>query len=286
VGDGDGRRRGVLYLDAFARRGKLGGGWMDAYADPAPLLGRLPLVSLKLNVTPPAPGAPALLTLLDVRILFHEFGHGLHVVLSDVHYPRVAGINVPEDVVEFPAKFHEALGFHPEVLAAYARHHATGEPLDAADAAALEPADRDGAAYRTAQGVANALLDQAWHGLAPGDVIAPDDVDAFEDAVLEEHGLDLAAVGFNYRSSFFRHVFDGPYPGTHYSYLWAAALEAVALDWLADQGGPTRTAGDRLRRGVLARGGVVDPIEALETITGRRPSTGPLLARRGLVGPR
>ncbi|HEV7864666.1 MAG TPA: M3 family metallopeptidase, partial [Acidimicrobiia bacterium] len=133
------------------------------------------------------------------------------------------------------------------------------------------------------QGAANALLDQAWHGLAPGDSVAPEEVDAFEEAVLDRHDLNLRAVGFNYRSSFFRHIIDGQYGGTHYSYLWSGVLEASTVAWLEEQGGPTRAAGDRLRHELLARGGVVDPIEALTAITGRQPSVRALLEQRGLV---
>ena len=283
VSDADGGDRGLLYVDPFARDGKHGGAWMDAYAEPAPLIGRLPLVYLTLNATPPADGAPALLTALDVRILFHEFGHGLHMLLSDVTFPRVAGINVAHDVVEFPSKFHESLAFRADVVARYARHHATGEPLPESDVAALNAHVRDGAPYISTQGSANALLDQAWHGLVPGETVAPGHVDAFEAAVLERHGLVLRAVDFHYRSTFFSHVFDGPYDGTHYAYLWSAALEAIALEWLDEQGGLTRANGQRLRDAVLSRGAVVDPIAALRSITGREPSVGPLLERRGLL---
>ena len=285
VADGDGTDRGVLYVDPFARDGKQGGAWMDAYAEPAPLLGRRPLVFLTLNAERPADGAPSLLTPLDVRILFHEFGHVLHMLLSDVTYPRVAGINVATDVVEFPSKVHESLAWRPDVVGRYARHHATGEPLGAADVAALDAFVRDGAPYISTQGAANALLDQAWHGLAPGETVAPDAVDAFEAAVLERHGLVVPGVGFHYHSTFFTSVFDGHYSGTQYSYLWSAALEAITLRWLDEQGGLTRANGQRLREAFLARGAVVDPIAAIEELTGRRPSVGPLLERRGLARP-
>jgi peptidyl-dipeptidase Dcp len=173
---------------------------------------------------------------------------------------------------------------HPAVIARYARHHATGEPLAEADVAALNAYVRDGAPYISTQGTANALLDQAWHGLAPGETVAPDAVDAFEAAVLERHGLALPAVGLHYHSTFFMHVFDGPYPGTHYSYSWAAVLEAIALQWLDEQGGLTRANGQRLRQAFLSRGAVVDPIDAVRAITGRELSVGPLLERRGLAG--
>lgn len=282
VSDADGSARGLLFIDPFSRAGKQGGAWMDFYAEPAPLIGRLPLVTFTLNVMPPAPGAPALLTPLDVKIAFHEFGHALHMLLSDVRYPSVAGINVAHDVVEFPSKFHESLAMRPEVLTRYARHHATGEPIGRADAAALQAQGRDGAAYISAQASANSLLDQTWHALAPGETVKPDAVDAFEQAVLDRYGLDIPAVGFGYRSTFFSVIFDGPYPGTHYSYLWSALLEAIALGWLDEHGGLTRANGQRLRDAFLSRGAVVDPIAALRALTGREPSVEPLLQRRGL----
>jgi peptidyl-dipeptidase Dcp len=283
VNDASGGDRGILYVDPYARDGKAGGAWMDSYAEPAPLLDRRPVVTLTLNAQRPADGAPALMTPLDVRILFHEFGHGLHMLLSDVRFPRVAGINVADDVVEFPSKIHEALAARPDVLARYARHYATGEPLSDADVAALNAFDRDGAPYISTRGSANALLDQAWHGLAPAETVATGDVDAFEAEVLDRYGLALPAVGFNYHSTFFMHIFDGPYPGTHYSYLWSALLEAITLQWLDEQGGITRANGERLRDAFLSRGATVDPIAALRSLTGREPSVGPLLERRGLA---
>jgi peptidyl-dipeptidase Dcp len=284
VSDADGSDRGLLYLDPFARQGKHGGAWMDAYAEPAPLIGRLPLVTMTLNIVPPADGTPALLTPLDVRILFHEFGHALHMLLSDVAFPRIAGINVADDVVELPSKLHESLAMRPEVLARYACHHATGEPIAGTEVAALSAFVRDGAPYISTRGTANALLDQAWHGLAPGETVAPDAIDAFETAVLERHGLALHAVGLTYHSTFFRHVFDGQYAGAQYAYLWSAVLEAIALQWLDEQGGLTRANGQRLREELLSRGAVVDPIAAIRAITGREPSVGPLLEQRGLAG--
>jgi peptidyl-dipeptidase Dcp len=282
VVDADGSDRGLLYVDPFARDGKAGGAWMDSYAEPAPLFDRLPIVTLTLNAQRLADDAPALLTPLDVRILFHEFGHGLHMLLSDVRYPGVAGINVAHDVVEFPSKVHEALAFRPDVLARYARHYATNEPLSEADIAALSAADRDAAPANSTRGATSSLLDQAWHGLAPGERVAAEDVDAFETAVLDRHGLAVPGLDFNNHSTYFIHIFDGHYPGTHYSYLWSARLEAITLQWLDEHGGLTRANGQRLREAFLSRGAAVDPIAALRTLTGREPSVGPLLERRGL----
>ena len=282
VTDAGGGDRGLLYVDPYARDGKGGGAWMDWYAAPAPLLGRSPVVTLTLNAQRPADGAPELLTPLDVRILFHEFGHGLHMLLSDVTYPAIAGLNVADDVLEFPSKLHESMAVRPEVLARYARHHATGEPLSEADVSALGAFDRDGAPWISTRGAANTLLDQAWHGLAPGESVAAADVDAFEAAVLERYGLDVPAVGLHYHSTFFTHSFDGPYPGTQYAYLWSATLEAVTVLWLDENGGLTRANGQRLRDAFLSRGALVDPLDALRSLTGREPSVEPFLARRGL----
>jgi peptidyl-dipeptidase Dcp len=217
-----------------------------------------------------------------VRILFHEFGHALQMLLSDVVHPRVGGLNVATDVVEFASRLHEALALRPDVLARYARHHATGAALDEVDVAALTASDRHGAAAQSVRGVASAWLDQAWHGLAPGETVT--DVDAFEAAVLERHGLALPGLEFSYRSSVFVHIFDGRYAGTHYGYLWSSVLEASAREWLDEQGGPTRAAGRRLRDGLLARGAVVDPLAALRAITGRAPTVQALLRQRGLLG--
>jgi peptidyl-dipeptidase Dcp len=204
------------------------------------------------------------------------------MLLSDVAFPRVAGLNVPHDVIEFPSKLHESLAVHPDVLARYARHHATDAPLADADVAALQAAVRDSAPFISTQGAGNSLLDQAWHGLAPGERVASDAVDAFEDAVRERHGLALRGVGPGYRSSFFPHLFAGGYAGTHYSYMWSAMLEAIATRWIDEQGGPTRAVGERLREELLSRGAVVDPLEAIRAVTDRKPSVGPLLERRGL----
>ena len=283
VRDADGSDRGRLYIDPFAREGKGGGAWMDAYAEPGRLLGRLPLVVLQLNITRPAEGASALLTPLDLHMLFHEFGHALHMLLSDVVHPRIAGLNVATDVVEFPSKLHESLALRPDVIVRYARHHETGAALADADVAALADSVRVGAAAIAVSGAANSWLDQAWHALAPGEHVG--DVDAFEDAVLERHGLDVPGLEFHYRSSYCVHTFDGGYAGTHYAYTWSARLEAVALEWLDEQGGLTRAAGERLRGELLARGATVDPLAALRAITGREPSVAALLRRRGLLAP-
>ena len=281
VRDEDGSDRGRLYVDPFSREGKGGGAWMGAYAEPSPLTDEPAMVLIQLNATRPADGAPVLLTPLDVRILFHEFGHALQMLLSDVTYPRIAGINVAVDVVEFASRLVESMAIRPEVLARYARHHATGEPLSDADVEALNASVRDEAAANSVRAVAGDWLDQAWHGLAPGATV--DDADAFEAAVVERHGPHVPGLALHYRSTFFDHIFVGQYGGTQYGYLWSAVLEAIAAEWLDEQGGITPAAGRRLREELLSRGRVVDPIAAFRAITGREPSVEPMLRRRGFV---
>jgi peptidyl-dipeptidase Dcp len=277
----DGSDRGRLYVDPFSREGKAGGAWMGAYAEPSPLTGERPMALIHLNAARPADGAAALLTPLDVRILFHEFGHALQMLLSDVRYPRIAGFNVAVDVVEFASRLVESMAIRPDVLARYARHHETGEPLSDADVEALNASVRDDAPANSVRSVAGDWLDQAWHGLAPGDKV--EDVDAFEAVVLERHGPQVTGLELNYRSAFFDHIFVGPYAGTLYGYQWSAVLEAIATEWLDEQGGLTLAAGRRLRDELLSRGRVVDPIAAFRAITGREPSVEPLLRRRGLA---
>ncbi len=278
----DGRAAGLFLLDPFARESKRGGAWMSQYVGQSRLLGTRPIVVNTLNIAPPAAGEPVLLTPDEVRILFHEFGHALHNLLSDVTYPLLAGTSVPSDFVEFPSQVNELWAWEPGVVARYARHHATGEPLSAEALAGLRRAEAEGQGHGTFELLAAMVLDQAWHGLAPGEEVAPDDVEAFEARALEAHGLRLDAIPPRYRSTYFHHVFDGGYSAGYYSYLWAEVLDADAAAWFGEHGGERRENGERLAREVLSRGGTVDPMEAYRAFRGRDPEIGPLLRRRGL----
>ncbi len=283
VRDAEGEPVGLFLGDFFAREGKRGGAWMSAFVSQSRLLGQLPVIANTLNVPKPAAGDPALLTPEEVRTLFHEFGHALHGLFSDVVYPRLSGTNVPSDFVEFPSQVNEMWAWEPEALSHYARHHQTGEPLPEADMRALLDAQAFGMGYATTEILAAMLLDQAWHALTPADEVAAADVEAFESAALERHGVALPMVPPRYRSPYFNHVFGGGYSAAYYSYMWAEVLDADAADWFREHGGLRRESGDALRREVLSRGYTVDPMTAYRAFRGRDPSVQPLLERRGLA---
>ncbi|MCX6462950.1 MAG: M3 family metallopeptidase [Pseudonocardiales bacterium] len=274
--DGD-EPLGVFVADLFARESKRGGAWMHSFVTQSRLLGTRPVV---LNTCNLVRGEPTLLTLDEVRTLFHEFGHALHGLLSDVRHPTFAGTGVPRDFVEFPSQVNEMWLEDEEILARYARHHATGEPVPAELVARLRESRRFGEGFATTEYLAATLLDLAWHTLGPADEVT--DVLAFEAAALAAAGVDLPSAPPRYRSTYFNHVWGGGYSAAYYSYIWAEVLDADTVEWFTEHGGLRRENGDAFRAGLLSRGGSVDPMEAYRSFRGRDPEIGPLLARRGL----
>jgi peptidyl-dipeptidase Dcp len=282
--DHDGSTLGLFICDWFARPTKRGGAWMDEFVSQSHLLDQRPVVVVCLNVPHPAQGQPALMTVDEVRTAFHEFGHALHGLFSDVTYPRISGTSTPRDFVEFPSQVNEMWQFWPEVLASYARHHETGEPLAQDVADRLIAAQSAGMGFDTVSMLGAALLDHEWHRLAPDAApVAPEDVEEFERAALERHGVLSDLVPPRYRSGYFAHSFTNGYDAGYYSYLWSEVLDADMVDWFTESGGLTRENGDVFRDRLLSRGGAVDPIEAFTAIRGSAPSTTPLLRRRGLA---
>ncbi|WP_092864945.1 M3 family metallopeptidase [Quadrisphaera sp. DSM 44207] len=284
VRDEDGRERGLFLGDFFARESKRGGAWMSTYVDQSHLLGTLPVVVVTLNVPPPAPGEPALLSVDEVDTAFHEFGHALHGLLSDVRHPRLSGTTVPRDFVEYPSQVNEFWAWEPVVLARYARHHATGEALPGEQVERLRAAQSYGQGHATTEILAAMLLDQAWHQLDPAEEVAVQDVEAFEAAALERFGVALEAVPPRYRSTYFNHVFGGGYSAGYYSYLWSEVLDADTVEWFREHGGLRRANGAAFAAALLSRGGTVDPMAAYAAFRGRGPRIEPLLERRGLTG--
>jgi peptidyl-dipeptidase Dcp len=277
VFDGD-ARLGLFVADFYARDSKRGGAWMSSFVSQSHLLATRPVVTNTLNIAKPATGEPTLLTLDNVRTLFHEFGHALHGLLSDVRYPRFSGTAVPRDFVEYPSQVNEMWLDHPQILAGYARHHRTGEGLDPAAMARLAEAKAYGEGFATTEYLAATLLDQAWHRLAPGERV--DDVLAFEAAALSAAGVDVPSAPPRYRSTYFNHIFGGGYSAAYYSYIWSEVLDADTVEWFTENGGLDREVGERFRRGLLARGGAEEPMAAYRAFRGRDPEIGPLLARR------
>ena len=281
VTDAQGAAVGLYLGDFFAREGKRGGAWMSSFVRQSRLLGTRPVVVNNLNVPRPAAGSPALLTLDEVNTLFHEFGHALHGLSSAVTYPRFSGTAVPRDFVEFPSQVNEMWALWPEVLAHYARHVDTGEPLPAAVVEAIDAARLWGEGFGTLEYLAATLLDQAWHRIAPDTGI--DDAVAFEREALERAGVASELVPPRYRTTYFQHVFAGGYAAGYYSYIWSEVLDADTVEWFKENGGLRRENGDAFRQRLLSVGGSVDPLEAFRAVRGRDAAPGPLLRRRGLA---
>ncbi|MBB1030058.1 M3 family metallopeptidase, partial [Dietzia sp. SLG310A2-38A2] len=273
---------GLLLLDYYARPTKRGGAWMSSFRDQSRLLDSRPVVVNVMNLSRPAPGEPTLLTMDEVTTMFHEFGHALHGLLSDVQYPVFSGTSVPRDFVEFPSQVNEMWARRPELLAHYARHVETGETIGEDLVARMREAERFGEGQATVEYLAAALLDLAWHSLTPEQAAAVTDVDEFESGVLADAGLDVPGVEPRYRSRYFQHIFAGGYSAAYYSYFWAEVLDADATEWFGERGGLQRSSGEAMRREVLSRGGAIDFLDAYRAMRGSDPSPSALLRRRGL----
>ena len=284
VVDADGSGVGLFVADWYTRETKHGGAWMNNLVDQNHLLGEKPVVVNNLNISAPPAGEPTLLTWDQVITMFHEFGHALHGLLSDVRFPSQSGTEVPRDFVEYPSQVNEMWAWEPSVLARYAVHHRTGEPMPTAWVQTLLASRQFNEGFATTEYLAAALLDQAWHQLTPDQV--PDDVAqvvAFESAALEAAGVALSTVPPRYRTTYFNHVFGGGYAAAYYGYIWSEVLDADTVEWFEERGGLSRENGEHFRRTILARGGSLDAMEAFRDLRGREPRIEPLLTRRGLA---
>jgi peptidyl-dipeptidase Dcp len=280
VFDTDGKSFGLFYADYFKRDNKSGGAWMSSFVDQAGLLGTLPVVFNVCNFTKPAPGEPALLSFDDVRTMFHEFGHALHGLFSNVKYPLVAGTNVARDFVEFPSQFNEHWATEPTVFANFAKHYKTGAAMPADLVAKIEKTRKFNQGYATTEYLAAALLDMAWHTLPDG--TPKQDVDAFEADALKKFKVDFALVPPRYRTSYFAHIWGGGYAASYYAYLWSEVLDDDAFQWFKENGGMTRQNGQRFRDLILSRGNTQELASMYRTFRGKDPSVEPLLEQRGL----
>ena len=282
VHNADGSPQGLFILDLYTRDTKRGGAWMNSIVSQSRLRGTLPIVVNNLNVPKPAAGQPTLLTLDEVTTLFHEFGHALHGLFATVTYPHFAGTAVFRDFVEFPSQVNEMWILWPEVLAAYAHHRETGEPLPQEVVDKLHASEAFNQGFATSEYLAASWIDQAWHALDAHAAAEVTDVAAFEAAALADIGLDNPAVPTRYSSTYFAHVFSGGYSAGYYSYIWSEVLDADTVEWFRENGGLTRENGDRFRERLLGVGGSKDPLEAYRDFRGRDADIAPLLTRRGL----
>lgn len=278
--DSDGTQIGLFYADYFARPSKRGGAWMSTFVDQSELLNQKPVALNVMNIPKPVEGQPALMTFDEVTTMFHEVGHGVHGLFSKVKYPSLAGTAVPRDFVEFPSQFEEDWAKHPEILANYAKHHQTGEPIPAELMQKVLNASGFNQGFDTLEYVAASFLDMEWHTLPQGTVV--EDVEAFEKAALAKHGVDFAPVPPRYRSAFFAHVFPGGYSSGYYAYIWSEVLAADAFAFVTEQGGLNAELGAAYRQGILSRGGTEDPMEMYVKWRGKQPDADNLLYRRGL----
>lgn len=281
VKNSDGTDLGLFLGDYYTRETKRGGAWMNSIVEQSGLLNTRPVVINNLNISKPPAGEPTLLTLDELRTTFHEFGHALHGLFSAVTYPRFSGTNVPRDFVEYPSQVNEMWIMWPEVLANYARHHATGEPLPQETVDKLNAAQLWGEGFGTTEYLGAALLDLAWHVLDGSDI--PDDAVEFEAKALAAAGVAHGLIPPRYRTGYFQHIFAGGwYAAGYYSYIWSEVLDADTVEWFKENGGLSRANGNFFRAELLSRGNSRDPLESFRAFRGRDSDLGPLLKRRGL----
>jgi len=284
VFDADGEPLGLFLADYFARDNKQGGAWMAAYVTQSRLLHHKPVVANHLNIPKPQAGQPVLLSFDEVTTMFHEFGHALHGMLSRVRYPKLAGTAVPRDFVEYPSQYNEMWAREPSVVAHYARHYQSGEPMQPELLEKVLAAQKFNQGYATTEYLAAALLDQAWHQISAAQAPSPAEVPAFEQAALRDSGLDYSPVPPRYHSTYFSHIFESGYSAGYYAYLWSEVLARDTGQWFHTHGGLTRANGDYLRTQVLSRGRSEDPQVLFRNFYGRAPEIAPLLEYRGLAG--
>ena len=284
VADADGKPLALFIADYFARDNKEGGAWMNSYVDQSELLGRRPVVANHLNIPKPQAGQPVLLTFDEVTGMFHEFGHAIHGMLSNVHYPSLSGTAVPRDFVEYPSQYNEMWAREPKVVEHYAHDYRTGAPMPPELLAKVLAASKFNQGYATLEYIEAAQVDLAWHLIDAAHAPQPVQVAGFEAAALKQAGLEYPPVPPRYHSDYFSHIFAGGYSAGYYAYLWSEVLARDTGQWFHTHGGMTRENGQTLRRMVLSRGRTEDPQVLFRNFYGRAPDIEPLLEYRGLAG--
>jgi len=277
----DGSKIGLYIADFYTRDSKRGGAWMNSLVKQSHLLNQLPVVVNNLNIPKPPKGEATLLTLDETTTLFHEFGHAIHGLLSNVKYPRFSGTAVQRDFVEFPSQVNEMWILDPQIVDNYARHYQSGERLPQSWIDKLEESSTFNEGHATTSYMAAAILDLAWHSLSSDEVIG--DVEKFEAEAIESYGLAYDCVPTRYRSTYFSHIFAGGYSAGYYGYIWAEVFDADTGEWFKENGGLTRRNGDHLRSKLMSQGGSIDSLEMFRNFRGRDAVIEPLLKRRGLL---
>ena len=277
----DGSILALFLFDGYARSNKRGGAWMNAYVSQSKLKNNLPIVANHQNVLKPPSGEPALMSFDEVITMFHEFGHALHGMFSDVNYPYFAGTSVPRDFVEYPSQVNEMWAVWPSVLQNYAVHYKTGEAMPRELLEKVLSAQKFNQGFSTTEYLASSILDQALHQLQEKDVPKASDLLEFEKNTLTKAGIAFDAVPPRYRSTYFSHIIGG-YSAGYYSYIWSEVLDADSVEWFKLNGGLKRKNGDHFRQTLLSKGGSKDAIQLFIDFKGSKPNIQPLLDRKGL----
>lgn len=277
----DGSVLALFIFDGYARSSKRGGAWMNAYVGQSKLKGNKPVIANHLNVVKPPKGEPTLMSFDEVITTFHEFGHALHGMFSDVNYPYFAGTSVPRDFVEYPSQVNEMWAIWPEVLKNYAVHHETGKPMPKELLDKVLATQKFNQGFTTTEYLAASLLDQALHQLSPDQVPTGEEIIAFEADALKTAGVAMDVIPPRYRSTYFSHIIGG-YSAGYYSYIWSEVLDADTVEWFKENGGLKRENGDHFRKTLLSRGGSKDALKIFKDFRGAEPNIQPLLDRRGL----
>nr|WP_275447055.1 M3 family metallopeptidase [Pseudoalteromonas sp. Of7M-16] len=280
VQDKSGKAIGLFYGDYYARSTKRSGAWMSSFRSQQKLAGDVkPLILNNMNLNKPAEGEPTLMSYSDAVTLFHEFGHALHGLLSNVTYPTLAGTSVPRDWVEFPAQLFEHFIAQPEMLKKFALHYKTNEPMPAELLERIKQAGTFNQGFATVEFTASALVDMAYHQLTD---VKDLDVRAFENKVLGDYGKPEEII-MRHRSTHFGHIFAGGYSSAYYAYMWSEILDADGFDaFLEKKDIFDKETAERLYQFIYSRGDTLDYFEAYQGFRGRKPTTDALLRNRGL----
>jgi peptidyl-dipeptidase Dcp len=280
VMEADGTHLGVLFMDMHPRSSKRGGAWMTSYRPQTMKDGKriAPVISIVCNFTKPTSTTPALLTFDEVTTFFHEFGHALHGLLSDVKYKSLAGTSVSRDFVELPSQVMENWAADPVVLKMYAKHYKTGAVIPDELIEKLEKAATFGQGFATTEYLASSLLDMDYHSItSPISGKATD----YEANSMKKYGL-TSAITPRHSSTHFSHVFSGGYSAGYYSYIWSGVLDTDAFDQFKKTDLFSQEKAKSFRNNILSKGGTEDPMVLYKRFRGSEPSIEPLLKKRGL----
>lgn len=279
--DADGSHLAVFYTDYFPRAGKNAGAWMSSFRSQQYIDGTRinPIIFNVGNFSRPTGGKPALLTLDEVETLFHEFGHALHGMLSDVNYVGLAGTSVSRDFVELPSQIMEHWAFHPEMLKLYAKHYETGEIIPDELVAKIDAASKFNMGFITTEFVAAAMLDMDYHTQSTKQDF---DVRSFEKKSMEKIGL-IGEIIPRYRSTYFSHIFSGGYSAGYYAYMWAEVLDSDAFQPFVEKGLFDKETATSFRANILSKGNSDDAMKLYKQYRGAEPNPIYLLKNRGFV---